>query len=336
MFLWFSKFLYICFFDPLYLKWQSLPVVLTDWLWEMNPFWWPCKRLWALLRPSMDTPAPCFLLSLWNNISGCDLATHQVVCSQSPFSFPRAALKFKLWFLLVLQMYVGFLHMLSSYLLGSFLLSLGAQQENLHRWVELYISEAWGVMMVPVGQLQGSKGKVSPEGFFIESMVWLVGSMSLWIPAMLLSAFLPAFSHPSVKQLTMTYFGWGKIEISLFDSIIHSWGSRILNHMFTLSLNLWPVGEILSQEGLSWPWVVSLWGRDEVSKIKLFLLPSPVHITCTPSPPPNSVLEPFCWKPLCTSTTALLSMVDSWFKATAVSIVRIKVCMQCTSFSQVP
>ena len=76
MFLWFSKFLYICFFDPLYLKWQSLPVVLTDWLWERNPFWWPCKRLWALLRPSMDTPAPCFLLSLWKNISVCDLATH--------------------------------------------------------------------------------------------------------------------------------------------------------------------------------------------------------------------------------------------------------------------
>lgn len=135
--------------------------------------------------------------------------------------------------------------------------------------------------MVPVGQLQGSKGKVSPEGFLIESMVWLVGSMSLWIPAVLLSAFLPAFSHPSVKQLTTAYFGWGKIEISLFDSIIHSWESRILNHMFTLSLNLWPVGEILSQEGLSWPWVVSLWGRDEVSEIKLFLLPSPVHTTCT-------------------------------------------------------
>ena len=96
MFLWFSRFLHICLFDPLYLKWQSLPVVLTDWLWERNPFWWPCKRLWDLLRPLVDTPAPCFLLSLWKNISGCDLATHQVVCSQFPFAFPRAALKLKL------------------------------------------------------------------------------------------------------------------------------------------------------------------------------------------------------------------------------------------------
>ena len=239
-------------------------------------------------------------------------------------------------------MYVGFLHMLSSYPLGSFLLPLGAQQENLHRWVELNISEAWGMMMVPMGQLQGSKGKVYPEGFLIESMVWLVGSMSLWIPAML-SAFLPAFSHPSVKQLTTTYFGWGKIEISLSDSIIHSWGSRILNHMFTLPLNLWPVAEILSQEGLSWPWVVSLWGRDEVSKIKLFLLPSPVHTTCTFFPPSNSVLEPFLLETFVYFHNGSLvhgwlseTVFSSWFKATAVSIVRIKVCMQCTSFSQVP
>lgn len=88
MFLWFSTFLHICFFDPLYLKWQSLPVVLTDWLWERNPFWWPCKRLWALLGPLMHTPTPCFLLSLWKDISGCDLATHQVVCSVS-FCFPK-------------------------------------------------------------------------------------------------------------------------------------------------------------------------------------------------------------------------------------------------------
>lgn len=200
-------------------------------------------------------------------------------------------------------------------------------------------------MRVPVGQLQGPKGKVSPEGFLMESMVWLVGSMSLWSPARLLSAFLPAFSHPSVKQLTTAYSGWGKREIILFDSIIHSWGSRVLNHMLTLSPNLWPVGEILSQEGLSWPWVVSLWGRDEMSKIKLFLLPSPVHTTCTPLPPPHPKQ--------CAGTSLLETSVDfhkgslvhgwlsetvfsSWFKATAVSIVRIKVCMQCTSFSQVP
>lgn len=190
-------------------------------------------------------------------------------------------------------MWAGFLQMLSSHLLCSFLLPLGAHQENLHRWVGLFSNKAWGVMRVPVGQLQGPKGKVSPEGFLMESMVWLVGSMSLWSPARLLSAFLPAFSHPSVKQLTTAYSGWGKREIILFDSIIHSWGSRILNHMLTLSPNLWPVGEILSQEGLSWPWVVSLWGRDEMSKIKLFLLPSPVHTTCTPlpAPPPQTV----CW-----------------------------------------
>ena len=193
-------------------------------------------------------------------------------------------------------MWAGFLQMLSSHLLCSFLLPLGAHQENLHRWVGLFINKAWGVMRVPVGQLQGSKGRVSPEGFLMESMVWLVGSMSLWSPARLLSAFLPAFSYPSVKQLTTAYSGWCKREIILFDSIIHSWGSRVLNHMLTLSPNLWPVGEILSQKGLSWPWVVSLWARDEMSKIKLFLLPCRVHTTYTlpPTPTPNSVLEPLC------------------------------------------
>lgn len=57
-------------------------------------FWWPCKRLWALLGLLMDMPTPCFLLSLWKDISGCDLVTHQVVCSVS-FCLPNA-LKFKL------------------------------------------------------------------------------------------------------------------------------------------------------------------------------------------------------------------------------------------------
>lgn len=82
------------------MKLQSLPLVFPDWLWERKPFGWPWSRFWGFLRPSVDISAPCFLIPLWQNSLSCvpslDPSTHQIGCSQPPFSFPRAALNLKL------------------------------------------------------------------------------------------------------------------------------------------------------------------------------------------------------------------------------------------------
>lgn len=89
-------------------------------------------------------------------------------------------------------------------------------------------------MRVPVGQLQESRSKVSPEGFLMESMVWLVGTMSLWSPV---DCYLP-FSQP---------FPTLQSSSSLLHTLDEArenkplWqhhpqlGSKVLNHMLTLS-----------------------------------------------------------------------------------------------------
>lgn len=62
-----------------------------------------------------------------------------------------------------------------------------------------------------------------------------------------LAAILPPHTAPQ-SHSTPQFSGWGRKEVSLFDSILHSWGNQTLTLMLSLSLT----GEITGQEGLSW------------------------------------------------------------------------------------
>ena len=69
-------------------------------------------------------------------------------------------------------------------------------------------------------------------------------------------------AHPSVLDWTRKKY--------VFGSILHSSGSQMLIHTFSHVF----VGEIMGLEGLFWHWAVPPWGRDDIGKMKLFLLPS--------------------------------------------------------------
>lgn len=68
---------------------------------------------------------------------------------------------------------------------------------------------------------------------------------------------------------------WDEKEMSLFDRVLHSWGSRLLTYMVSLS----PKGEVTAEKVFLGTELGCL-GRSDMSKLELFLLPSPT--------PPNS------------------------------------------------
>lgn len=57
--------------------------------------------------------------------------------------------------------------------------------------------------------------------------------------------YAPSLSPPLSLQ-TSQYSGWDEKEVGLFGSVLHSWGSWVLTHMFTL-----PPWEELQTKGLS-------------------------------------------------------------------------------------
>lgn len=74
-------------------------------------------------------------------------------------------------------------------------------------------------------------------------------------------------------ELMTEYSGWGEREMSLFGRVLHSWGNQMLTHTYSL----FSTGEITGQDDLSWPYAVLPWGRSDTGKVKLFLLPLPMH-----------------------------------------------------------
>lgn len=74
----------------------------------------------------------------------------------------------------------------------------------------------------------------------------------------------------SCSTPSLFWMGWGKVDLS--GSILHSWRTRELTHMLSLS----PMREIMDYEHLFWHWAMLHLGRGETGKAKLFLLPSSV------------------------------------------------------------
>lgn len=123
----------------------------------------------------------------------------------------------------------------------------------------------------------------------MECAAWLAGCMSLWCLLRGLAALLPDAPHSgSTRQDS----GWNEKELGLLCGVPHSGGSWALTQMFLLSL----VGEVTGWEGLSWQWAVPLWGRGDVGKVKLFLLPYSMHQISYVFWS-GYVLEPLLWTP---------------------------------------
>lgn len=110
----------------------------------------------------------------------------------------------------------------------------------------------------------------------------------------------PLLSHAAHPQCS----GWGEIEVVLFCSVWHSWGSQVLTCMLSLSS-----GEISSREGLSWHSAVWSWGRGDGKKMKLV----PLTIFNASNPPPFFFFFFGLW--WCTGT----SLLDSWTPKTTLS-----------------
>lgn len=132
------------------------------------------------------------------------------------------------------------------------------------------MDEACRMLGVPMSQLADLRER-HPNGSWIglllESVMWLVGSLSLLYflsPVCSPSGLLPP---PPAMQLTAQHSRWAKRERDLFGSIPYSWGDHVLTHKLSLS----PTGENGDWEGLSWLWAVPSWARGDIAKVKLSL-----------------------------------------------------------------
>lgn len=110
-----------------------------------------------------------------------------------------------------------------------------------------------------------------------------------WYPLRALATVLPAPPHLQVRQYR-SVFWVGENEVSLFGSILHSWGNQALAHAHFHGRNHMSLaGSFLA---LSCTTLKERWQGD----VKLFLLPSSMHpiLTCFCS---NSMLELLCLTP---------------------------------------
>lgn len=128
-------------------------------------------------------------------------------------------------------------------------------------------TEHWGSPWANWGNPQTEHSQWPWVGFLMESIKWLVWSVSLWWSLRALAAVLSA-SSCALSCSTPRYSGWVVKEVGLFGSIPYSWGNLMLTYVPSP-----PFREIMGWD-LLWHWVLLLWGRGDSDTAKLFLLPS--------------------------------------------------------------
>lgn len=110
---------------------------------------------------STDTPAPYFLFPCGNEF--LRLFAFWVPIFSCLLSWEESWILKFMYFLSILQIWDSFLHMITSYLHQLALAALGNAQGAGHLvGVCVYVSEALGVLGVPMGQWGESSGKASP------------------------------------------------------------------------------------------------------------------------------------------------------------------------------
>lgn len=233
----------------------------------------PTEDSEALFAFSMGTCETHFGLSLTAHfLRLCDFTqSHKMRLSADslPVAFPSQCWMFK--FVVALKpTELGFMHALTSCLQRLTFTTFGSTHRE--PVMRMCVGEVPGVLRVPGGHLGDPQVRCHSDlwaGFLMETMTWLVGSMSLERLQRVLSTAFPATAHPQ-SHSTPQWRGREKTGSPWQCAAqLRKLGAHSHDITFPLMKNHSPRRSLLA---LRCPAL----GEGDVAKVKLFLLASPV------------------------------------------------------------